>query len=909
MRWTGTALLTALLATPTLVGCSSSESSDEQKPRRGTMGSSSIPKREDPAPSVAGPDDPGGGGGGAAGGYEEVMRRLEEERKLSDQERAALAKGYFDTGKKFYQEMQLERARDQFQRAVDLEAGNAEYQQWLDKTRQALSEHTPGFDRRAMAELEDRVKARIEQARIEISNLLATGNRAMDQQDYQKAIDSYTGVIELIQWFPYHLDLEAMKGQAEDGLKRARAAKAESDRKRAEETKMAAKTESEAKRAEDRARRAETIAKLFNEANEEFERERFGISEALCDKILVLDPNNRDASDLKEIAAMARHKQADRAILTNLRNEWKWQFNAIDMKTIGQVKVVEFPEPEIWVDVISKRIPRGIAKHEDKMSDAERKTMTAMTSIRISLNFTDTPLPEVVSFMQEVTQLNIMIDRRAIEDPESKTVTFKVEELAFDQALDLILKMADLAYRVDEGVIVITSKEAMMRETVLELYDVQDLTIKITNFKAPEISLETAGAADEGPIGIGTSGGEEEGTAIPGDDLKLLISQNISPGTWDTPPNSIEYQNGILIVRHTPAVQGQINAFLQRVRESTGLLVTVEARFLTVQEHFLEDVGVDFRGLESTTAATAFPLEGNPAYGVMDDFTVPPLTGTGFFDGSTAAPTAPAGTPIGPEAGFVGLFGPNNSRQLKGIVEHLVGGNELVNFFYNNIFSNTGGLGLVYTLVDDTGLEAILRATRKDERARILTAPKLTVYNTQRANIFVASQIAYIRDYDIEIAQDAAIADPIVGTFQDGIALDVRPTISADRKYITLEMRPTVANTVQDITNSFIDFIADPERRVITQPLRIETPILRIQRVKSTVTVPDGGTLLVGGLTNVFDSSYDSEIPLASDIPILSFFAGRRADVSQRKSLLILIKAKITIREEEEEERVGRNVK
>ena len=242
--------------------------------------------------------------------------------------------------------------------------------------------------------------------------------------------------------------------------------------------------------------------------------------------MLLLDPNNVDAADLKEIAAMARHKQADQRILTDLRNEWKWQFHEIDMKTVGQTKVVEFPEPEIWLDVISKRIPRGIAKHEDKMSDAERKTLTAMTSIRISLNFTDTPLPEVVSFMQEVTQLNIMIDRRAIEDPESKTVTFKVEELAFDQALDLILKMADLAYRIDEGVIVVTSKEAMMKETVLELYDVQDLTIKITNFKAPEI-------ADGGRRGRDASASErpaaKKKAPRSGDDLKLLISQNIAP--------------------------------------------------------------------------------------------------------------------------------------------------------------------------------------------------------------------------------------------------------------------------------------------------------------------------------------------------------------------------------------------
>jgi type II secretory pathway component HofQ len=82
-----------------------------------------------------------------------------------------------------------------------------------------------------------------------------------------------------------------------------------------------------------------------------------------------------------------------------------------------------------------------------------------MSSIKISLNFTDTPLPEVVSFMSEVTQLNMVIDRKLIEDPDAKTVTFRVDELAFDQALDLIMKMANLGTQVQDGVVVITSRE------------------------------------------------------------------------------------------------------------------------------------------------------------------------------------------------------------------------------------------------------------------------------------------------------------------------------------------------------------------------------------------------------------------------------------------------------------------
>ncbi|KAF0245461.1 MAG: hypothetical protein FD180_1580 [Planctomycetota bacterium] len=409
MRWTGLALLSALLTSSALVGCSSSEPARESKaPAREKRAEAPVA----PAPrNAGGPDDPGGGGGGAAGGYEEIMRRLEEELKLSEQERKSLAEGYARSGDKSFQELNFEKARDEFQRAVDLAPGNTEYRQKLDRTRQQLSEHVPGYDRAVMEALTDRLLARKEQARIEIQDHLARGNRAVNDREYQLAIDEYTAVIEQIQWFPYHLDLEAVKGEAEVGLRRARELKKEADRARSLETVKNAKAESEVKRTEDRARRAEAIGKLFNEAQEEFERERFGISEALCDKVLQLDPNNDDAADLKEIAVMARHKQADKRILESLKKEWKWQFIKMDEKSIAQSRVVEFPDAEIWVEDVQKRIPRGIAKAERRISESERKTYAAMSSIKISLNFTDTPLPEVVSFMQEVTQLNIMIDR------------------------------------------------------------------------------------------------------------------------------------------------------------------------------------------------------------------------------------------------------------------------------------------------------------------------------------------------------------------------------------------------------------------------------------------------------------------------------------------------------------------
>ena len=47
-------------------------------------------------------------------------------------------------------------------------------------------------------------------------------------------------------------------------------------------------------------------------------------------------------------------------------------------------------------------------------------------------------------------------------------------------------------------------------------------------------------------------------------------------------------------------------------------------------------------------------------------------------------------------------------------------------------------------------------------------------YHPPAANIFVGRQISYVQDYDVEVAQNSAIADPIINTIIEGAVLDVR---------------------------------------------------------------------------------------------------------------------------------------
>jgi type II secretory pathway component GspD/PulD (secretin) len=182
----------------------------------------------------------------------------------------------------------------------------------------------------------------------------------------------------------------------------------------------------------------------------------------------------------------------------------------------------------------------------------------------------------------------------------------------------------------------------------------------------------------------------------------------------------------------------------------------------------------------------------------------------------------------------------------------------------------------------------ILRAVSKSERRELVTTPKLLVFNNARANISVMNQVAYVRDFDVEIAQAASIADPIVDVVMDGVVLDVRPVVSADRRFIVMELRPTVAT------------LKRPIREVATtlasqNPVTIQLPELDIQRVRTTVPMPDGGTVMLGGLKFSEKENATSSVPLLNKIPIARFLVERKGQYAANQKLLILVTANIVI--------------
>jgi type II secretory pathway component GspD/PulD (secretin) len=129
----------------------------------------------------------------------------------------------------------------------------------------------------------------------------------------------------------------------------------------------------------------------------------------------------------------------------------------------------------------------------------------------------------------------------------------------------------------------------------------------------------------------------------------------------------------------------------------------------------------------------------------------------------------------------------------------------------------------------------------------------------------------------------AAAYDPIMGILTSGVVLDVRPIVSNDRKYVTLELRPSLAQ-VQTIRQ----FSIRPGLNIILQ-----LPYVVLQKAETTVVAPDRGTIMITGFKDIQMKDLHSGVPFLEDIPVINFFFTRKAKSDERRRLLMLVTPEI----------------
>src|SRR5262249_4987394 len=254
-------------------------------------------------------------------------------------------------------------------------------------------------------------------------------------------------------------------------------------------------------------------------------------------------------------------------------------------------------------------------------------------------------LKDVCTVLTNVSGITIIASPKALTELESGGALITLSNmtnLTLESILNIIVKQLGdkFAWTVKNGIVVITTLVDAYSETKIRPHGVQDLTFGRTDFKGPKIAgIPLPNKYGDSPEDSVFASDLEKSTTITVEDLITLIKENVAKETWELGDKKFSIDKAAsdqLLVVHTPEVQQQIEDFLNDLRRFTSTVVQIESRFVQITDAFVQEFGVDFRGLGGV-AGTGVNLDDVTSFG--EDQASAGLDNLGTGSAGTARPS------------------------------------------------------------------------------------------------------------------------------------------------------------------------------------------------------------------------------------------------------------------------------
>ncbi len=780
---------------------------------------------------------------------------------------------------------------------------------------------------------QDTLEQQRSRARAMFSNQIEEAKAALDTGDFTRArmaaAQAQLTANQNRNVLP-EAEFEGMLENARRAMIDIEAAEDEASRREIEATTTELENAARMRSDEERAARDAMIGEAIGRVRALQTELRYEEALQIVDQILTADPISPAGLLLKDVLE-------DAIIYRDYYNIQRDKHYSYSRHSIQNEHALVAPEtvigyPSDWPNISFKRgEPMQFSE-----SAANRAVLASLQDQRIPVNFADNTFANVIQFVENISSLNIDVDWESLEligvDKESP-VTLKLSNVSLETVLDRVLdKVSDpdipAGWAVTDGILTIASDEVLRRNTVLEIYDIRDLLVDIPDYTdAPTFDLNSVlqssggrgGGNSQSPFqntGQGQNQDNRRDQQEMIDEIVDIISSNVDFEGWqenggDT--GSIREFNGNLIITNTPRNHRSIIALLSKLREVRALQINVEVRFLLVAQDFFEQIGFDldvYLNADNSEFAIARTLDPSllPSDYFDEQGNLARRVGSGNFDLDGDGTIGPVGTPGAP-GDFVPVFAPGTQGDEFSIIRGAQNSLSLTNLlaagssFAGEILGASPALGITGQFLDDIQVDFMIEATQADRRSVGLTAPRLTFTNGQTANIYVATQTSFVSDLTPVTSDSAAAFDPTVGVVNDGVVLIIDGVVSADRRYVTLNVDAAISQ-VRGFNQQEISVVVggDIFSSGNASGSFIQLPIVAVSRVQTTVTIPDQGTILLGGQRLVTELEVETGVPVLSKIPILSRFFSNRVDSKEEQTLLILLKPTILIQNEQEEE-------
>lgn len=186
--------------------------------------------------------------------------------------------------------------------------------------------------------------------------------------------------------------------------------------------------------------------------------------------------------------------------------------------------------------------------------------------------------------------------------------------------------------------------------------------------------------------------------------------------------------------------------------------------------------------------------------------------------------------------------------------------------------------GGMYTLLG-RDLEVTIAALANAGKTEILSRPSILARNNQQATITIGQQVPLITgvNYDAFGNQRNTISYESVG-----IILQVTPFITSDGM---VEM--IVSPEISSVSDSTVNIASGSGTN--NAGGNVTAPIINVRSADTVVVVPDGQTVVIGGLMQNQKVKTEEKVPILGDIPLLGMLFKHKVTNNEQKELLIFM--------------------
>jgi general secretion pathway protein D len=505
-----------------------------------------------------------------------------------------------------------------------------------------------------------------------------------------------------------------------------------------------------------------------------------------------------------------------------------------------------------------------------------------MKSIQLPEGFVvrDQPLDRALALLQ-TSAASYDKDQKGVNvvliDPANKnpTVSLQLRNVSVYQALDYICKRVGFSFSVGSGGIIEVREDSGDSLLETEIYPLSTAAVlKMTGLSAGGAGAGAgAGGAAANPFGGAAAGGAGAGDGQRPEEVAIRNFLTRSGVAFEAPA-TLSYDGTNLIVYQSRKNLDRVKNIIRRYSDIKQ--VHIEAKFMEVEQKILNELGVNWTlsptagGGGNVNAASnlrsianVFQSNNSAARAITIDDPANSLS----VSNPQTPPSFPSGANLGASTG--------------------------------NAYSGTVGF-----LGKET-LAVAIRAIEQNSGSDLMSSPSLTVLDGKTAVIRVAQLLRYPQAYgDTQSTVTPTTANGggggvtiTAGTPQDftvqevGVNLEVTPTVAADDS-IALNLKPKVTEF-----EGFVEYggtsIAISGGVTVSVPSGFFQPIFSTREVTTDVTVFDGATVVIGGLTREEVKTVEDRVPVLGSIPLIGAAFRSTGKSVQKRSLMVFVTANL----------------